>query len=162
MDQTMKTTDDVSTDVAATDSTIGASLKIIGDINGQGNLIINGAVEGTIIMREGSVLVGAKGRVSAHVAAPKIHVEGEVRGELQGSEQVSVSANGKVIGDIRAPRVILDDGCQFKGSVDMEDKVSMSIDDHRASNAKLPKKTLPTRARFSPGSGKTTGNLRKP
>ena len=117
-------------------ATIGASIKITGDVSGKENLVINGSVEGTIDFRENNVVVGEQGRVNANVTAKNISVEGEVKGELRGSEQVTIKPTGRVIGDIRAPRVVLNDGCQFKGSVDMEDKPAATIE-NRSPAAKL-------------------------
>ena len=50
-----------------------------------------------------------------------------MKGELRATEQVSIKPSGRVTGDIRAPRVVLDDGCQFKGSVDMDDKHAADV-----------------------------------
>lgn len=118
-----------------TKATIGATLKITGDISGKEDLLINGYVEGTIDFRENNVVIGEKGRVNANVVAKNIYIEGEIKGELRGSAQVTVKPSGRVIGDIRAPRVILHDGCQFKGSVDMEEKPAAPSDPR--STAKL-------------------------
>lgn len=103
---------------------IGASIKINGDISGKEDLLINGTVEGTVDFRENYLVIGAKGNLNANVIAKNISVEGEIKGELRGGEQVTIKPSGRVIGDIRAPRVILNDGCQFKGSVDMDEKPS--------------------------------------
>ena len=103
-------------------ATIGNSVKIHGDLSGKEDLVINGIVEGTIDFREHDVTVGEKGKVNANVTAKNIIILGEVKGELRGSEQVTIKPSGRVTGDIRAPRVVLNDGCQFKGLVDMEDK----------------------------------------
>lgn len=103
-------------------ATIGNSVKIHGDLSGKEDLVINGTVEGTIDFREHDVTVGEKGKVNANVTAKNIIILGEVKGELRGSEQVTIKPSGRVTGDIRAPRVVLNDGCQFKGLVDMEDK----------------------------------------
>lgn len=116
----------------AVEATIGISVKIIGDISGKEDLIINGTVEGTIDFRENNVVIGTKGYVSANVVAKNICVEGEVKGELRGGEQITIMPSGRVMGDIRAPRVILSDGCQFKGSVDMEDKQATPLDSRDA------------------------------
>ena len=70
-------------------------------------------------------MVGQGGHVNANVIAKNICVEGEIKGELRGGEQIVIKPSGRVTGDIRAPRVILNDGCQFKGSVDMDDKPGM-------------------------------------
>lgn len=101
---------------------IGETVKIIGDLSGKEDLVINGNVEGTVDFRESDVIVGPKGKVNANITARNIFISGELKGELRGSEQVSIKPSGRVTGDIRAPRVVLNDGCQFKGLVDMEDK----------------------------------------
>ena len=103
-------------------ATIGHSAKIHGDLSGKEDLVINGTVEGTVDFRENDVTVGERGKVNANVTARNIVIKGEVKGELRGSEQVTIKPSGRVTGDIRAPRVVLNDGCQFKGLVDMEDK----------------------------------------
>lgn len=104
-----------------TTTVVGESIMIVGDISGQGDITINGTVEGEINFRENDVLVGENGTVNANVTARNISVEGDVRGELRATEQISIRKSGRVNGDIRAPRVVLDDGCQFKGSIDMEE-----------------------------------------
>jgi len=118
-----------------TTATIGESVVIVGDVSGKEDLLINGSVEGDINFRENDIVVGEKGKVSANVAAKNITVEGEVKGELRASVQVQIRPSGRVSGDIRAPRVILDDGCQFKGSVDMDEMHSSA--DTRSSKMKL-------------------------
>ncbi len=118
-------------------ATIGNSIKVTGDISGKEDLIIDGSVEGTIDFHENNVLIGEKGQVNANVIAKNIQVEGEIKGELRASEQVTIKPSGRVLGDIRAPRVILNDGCQFKGSVDMEAK-QVDSDPRGTGAAKLP------------------------
>lgn len=103
-------------------ATIGSTIKIHGDLSGKEDLHINGTVEGTVDFRESNVTVGESGKVNANITAKNISVAGELKGELRGSEQVTIKPSGRVTGDIRAPRVVLNDGCQFKGLVDMEDK----------------------------------------
>jgi cytoskeletal protein CcmA (bactofilin family) len=113
---------DASNENGVEQATIGHSVKIHGDLSGKEDLVINGTVEGTVDFRENDVTVGERGKVNANVTARNIIIKGEVKGELRGSEQVTITPSGRVTGDIRAPRVILNDGCQFKGLVDMEDK----------------------------------------
>ena len=108
---------------------IGPSITIHGDVTGEEDLIVDGVIEGTVNLKDNNLVVSENGKVTANVNARIIRVDGEVKGELRGTEQVSISPTGKVSGDIRAPRVVLEDGCQFKGSVDMEsDKVGAASD----------------------------------
>ena len=101
-------------------ATIGASIQVKGDISGEENLSVEGVVEGTITLRSNDVTVGAEGKVRADVTAKVITVNGEVQGDLSGIEKVIVAKSGRVQGNISSPRVILEDGAKFIGSIDMD------------------------------------------
>ena len=101
-------------------ATIGPSISIRGDLSGDEDLIVQGRVEGTINLKQNNVTVGKEGRITAAIRAQGITVEGHVEGNLHGDEQVVVRRSGNVQGDINTPRVTLEDGCRFKGAVDME------------------------------------------
>ena len=99
---------------------IGPSIRIKGDLSGEEDLVIQGRVEGTIQLKQKSLTVGAEGKVDANVLAHTIVVEGEVKGDLFGSENVSIRKTGNVVGNIVSPKVGLEEGCRFKGSIDMD------------------------------------------
>lgn len=101
---------------------IGPSIRIQGDLMGEEDLVIEGRVEGKVELKQQSVTVGQSGRVKADVFARTITVEGEVRGNLVADEQITVRRTGQVQGNLTAPRVSLEDGAKFKGSIDMEPK----------------------------------------
>lgn len=101
-------------------ATIGPSISIKGDLTGEEDLIVEGRVEGTIDLKQNNLTVGREGRVNASVRANTISVDGEVEGDLSGDEQVIVRRSGNVQGNINAPRVTLEDGCKFRGSIDMD------------------------------------------
>ena len=101
---------------------IGASTVVKGEISGEEDLLVEGRVEGKIELRQNVVTVGAKGRLAAEVHAASIYIEGEVDGDLTAEDQIVVRKNGRVRGDLVAPRVTLEDGARFKGAIDMEGK----------------------------------------
>lgn len=101
---------------------IGPSISIQGDVTGEEDLVVEGRVEGKIDLKQHNVTIGKEGRVKADIFGRLIQVEGEVRGNLFGDEQIVVATSGRVEGNITAPRVSLEDGCRFKGSIDMEPK----------------------------------------
>ncbi len=100
---------------------IGPSIKINGDLQGEEDLIIQGEVHGTIQLKDKSLTVGSEGKVFADVYAHTVMVEGKVKGDLYGAERVAVKRTGDVQGNIVSPRVSLEDGGRFKGSVEMDD-----------------------------------------
>jgi cytoskeletal protein CcmA (bactofilin family) len=108
-------------------ATIGPSISIHGDVSGDEDLIVQGRVEGTVTLQKHNVTVGKEGRIKANVRAKTIEIEGQVEGDLHGEEQVVVRRSGNIRGNVVSPRVTLEDGCRFKGSIDM-DVESKSID----------------------------------
>jgi cytoskeletal protein CcmA (bactofilin family) len=99
---------------------IGPSIKIKGNLSGNEDLVIQGRIDGEVLLKRNQVTVGPNGKVKANIHGKSICVEGEVRGDLVGSEEVIIRASGKVQGNIVSPRVTLDNGSKFKGSIDME------------------------------------------
>jgi len=103
-------------------ATIGRSITIRGDVTGDEDLYIQGRIEGTINLKQHSVTVGPEGRVKANIKGRMVTIEGEVDGDVRGQEQVALRSASKVNGDIVAPRVVLEDGASFLGSIDMSGK----------------------------------------
>jgi cytoskeletal protein CcmA (bactofilin family) len=105
-------------------ATIGPSISIKGDLTGDEDLMIQGRVEGKIDLKQNNITIGKNGRVKADVYGKVISIEGEVEGNLFGQDQIVVRSSGNVRGNITAPRVALEDGSRFKGSIDMEPRVA--------------------------------------
>jgi cytoskeletal protein CcmA (bactofilin family) len=103
-------------------ATIGPSIFIKGDLSGDEDLVIEGRVEGKIDLKQHNVTIGKNGRVRADVFGNTVIVEGEVDGNLFAQEQAILRQSGAVRGNITAPRVMLEDGSRFRGSIDMESK----------------------------------------
>ncbi len=101
---------------------IGPTISIKGDLTGEEDLLIEGRVDGKIELKRHCVTVGKNGRIKADIYGRIITVEGTVEGNLYGEEQMIVRQSGTVHGNIVAPRVALEDGSNFKGSIDMSPK----------------------------------------
>lgn len=99
---------------------IGPSISIVGDITGDEDLTILGRVQGKIDLPQHTVTVGESGHIEADIHAKVVSVAGEVRGNLVAGEQILIRKTATMLGNLTAPRVGLEDGCRFRGSVDME------------------------------------------
>jgi cytoskeletal protein CcmA (bactofilin family) len=97
---------------------IGSSIVIDGEISGEEHLVVHGTVKGRIIVRD-SLVVENGGLVEATVETSSITVNGTVNGDISASERAELRPNSTVVGDIRAPRILIADGASFKGNVDM-------------------------------------------
>lgn len=112
---------------AGTTANIGRSITIKGDISGNEDLHIQGSVDGSVNLMEHNVTITPEGRVKADVYGLTITVQGQVEGDLFGGEQVILHPSCRVSGNITAPRVALQDGANFRGTIDMEAKSGGSM-----------------------------------
>jgi cytoskeletal protein CcmA (bactofilin family) len=99
---------------------IGRSIQINGDVKGDEDLMIEGDVSGTVELRNHSLTVGKEGKVKANIFARSITIDGTTEGDMFASERISVRATANVRGNLLAPRVSLEDGARFKGSIEMD------------------------------------------
>ena len=105
---------------ATKSAVIGPGIEISGDVTASADLTIDGRVGGSVVQSAHNVEIGESGQVSARIQAKMVKVAGEVIGDIAGSEKVLIARTGRVRGNISAPRVQLEDGAIFKGSIDME------------------------------------------
>jgi cytoskeletal protein CcmA (bactofilin family) len=105
---------------------IGKSVVIKGELNGSEDLTVEGHVEGQIELKQHVLTIGPNGRIKAEVFAKAVVVLGEVVGNITASEKVDIRDNGKVDGNIVAPRDAIAEGAHFRGSVDMQPRSEAS------------------------------------
>ena len=106
--------------VATTDGTtiIGESILISGSLNGDEDLTVRGRVEGTLTLTK-TLVVEPTGIVKAEVQVKNCVIAGAVVGNVTATESVEITKEGRMVGDIAAPRVIIVDGASFRGRIDM-------------------------------------------
>lgn len=101
-------------------ATIGASVHINGEVQGEENLIIEGQVSGVVKLKSHTLTIGQNGKVEAEVFAHSVLIDGVVLGDVLASERISIRKSARVQGNIIAPRISLEDGAKFRGSIDMD------------------------------------------
>jgi len=98
---------------------IGKGISISGDVSADSNLRIEGVIEGRSVASSHDVEIAETGRVAAAVTARVVRIAGEVTGDIAGSDKVMIARSGRVEGNVVAPRVQLEDGALFRGSIEM-------------------------------------------
>ncbi len=111
-------------------ASIGKSVVFKGDLSGDEDLEIEGRIEGQIQLPNHQLTIGAHGRVKAQIEAKTVVVVGHVSGNVTATERCEVQASGVVDGDIRAPRLLIQEGAVVNGNIEMGEK------------AKTPPKTV--------------------
>lgn len=104
------------------ETVIGANTNIVGTIKSDGNIRIDGTVEGDIEIL-GNLIIGETGRVIATIKAQNVHVSGAVKGEITAVEQLEISPTGKIWGDITTAALHIEPGGLFRGQSAMSTNV---------------------------------------
>src|SRR5688572_16004166 len=98
---------------------IGSKITIRGQISGNQDLVIEGRVEGKVSL-ENRLTVEESGSVEADLEVVDAALKGEVRGDINASRSAVLHAGARVVGNIRAPRVVVEEGARFSGAIEMD------------------------------------------
>ncbi|MDO8581530.1 MAG: polymer-forming cytoskeletal protein [bacterium] len=98
------------------ETVIGPSVKVEGNFRGQGNVIVEGVVHGSL-KTDKDLTVGAGAKISASVIAANAKISGEVRGTVKIKGKLELTETARIFGDIEtetlsvAPGAILNGKC---------------------------------------------------
>ncbi len=100
------------------ESTIGEHTTVDGTFKSENSIRIRGTVQGEIESRR-SILVDSQANVTAKVTAETVTVAGNVNGEIICSGRLEIQPSGRVIGEIDAGTLIMQEGAFFEGHLKM-------------------------------------------
>ncbi|HJL41114.1 MAG TPA: polymer-forming cytoskeletal protein [Myxococcales bacterium LLY-WYZ-16_1] len=98
---------------------IGDGLVVEGDIEGSDELVVQGQVRGGSISGK-EIAIEKSGDVEAQVQGETLRLAGKLVGDVQAQARVEIGAEGRLHGDVKAPRIAIADGAHFKGHIDTE------------------------------------------
>lgn len=101
-------------------SILGEGMEFVGDVSFADGLRVDGVIRGKV-RSEGSLIIGARGRVEAEVVIRRISINGELRGTVQASDRIEIHKEGKVYGELYTPCLIIEAGAVFEGKCNMSE-----------------------------------------
>jgi cytoskeletal protein CcmA (bactofilin family) len=99
---------------------IGEQVSIDGSIQGREDLVIEGAVKGSVKLEKYHLIVGSKGKVEAEIHAGNVTISGRVIGNVKAQEKVAITKEADFNGDIKAKRISVEDGAYLKAVIEVE------------------------------------------
>ncbi|MFH1132524.1 MAG: polymer-forming cytoskeletal protein [Pseudomonadota bacterium] len=105
---------------------IGKQIIINGKVSGDEELIIEGRIEGEIVLSS-HLTVQPSAVVEANIQVPDLTLSGTVRGDIRASQSVTIKTDANVVGNISSPRVIIEDGAKFAGQIEMDVKLPSDL-----------------------------------
>lgn len=99
---------------------VGQQTVVKGSLRGDEDLTVFGRIEGGVNLTK-TLIVEGSGVVVADIEVRDAIISGVVVGNISASNSVQITEEGRMVGDISSPRVIIVDGASFRGHVDMGD-----------------------------------------
>ncbi len=99
---------------------INAGTTIVGDLNSEGDMRIDGTVKGYVSSKARLVL-GNTCKIEGDIKAANVEISGEVDGNIFVTELLTVKATAKINGDIISGKLIIESGAEFNGKCSMKD-----------------------------------------
>lgn len=99
-------------------SVLPGGLELVGEIEGDDDLVVLGTIEGDVHLG-GHLVVEAGGAVRGNVDARALTVRGTVVGDATATDTIRLDATARMVGDVRAPRVQVIEGALVRGRVEM-------------------------------------------
>jgi len=100
---------------------IGKSVQIKGELTGSEDLYLDGSIEGTVDLRDHSLIIGPNGKIKAGISARDLVVHGKVEGNITATGRVELRKSCTLIGDVSTQRIVIEDGAFFKGAIDIKE-----------------------------------------
>ncbi len=112
---------------------IGHNVAVDGELSADGDLTVEGRVTGWIVVRDGTLTIAPTARIDGDLRAPRIVVQGRVRGAVLASERIELGPAAVVEGGLSAERIAIADGAWFSGTLDMGRRtIAAKVAEYRA------------------------------
>jgi cytoskeletal protein CcmA (bactofilin family) len=116
---------------AVSTSFLGKGTFIDGKFQVEGNIRIDGNFKGEVD-GNADLIIGEGAYIEATIKVRNLTVMGEVHGNVVCSEKLEIHNTGKVVGEIKAGKLIIEENAIFEGSSLMhskkEDKVPVTLE----------------------------------
>ncbi len=98
---------------------VGAGTVLTGDTNFQSLMRVDGHLTGRVSSGEGTLIIGTTGQVDADVEVSSAIVNGTINGDITVTEKLELGRTARIVGNIRAPRLLVEDGAILEGGCSM-------------------------------------------
>ncbi len=133
-----------STSPSVSKNVLANDVDIKGTIKFDNELIFDGKIEGEIVSDGGSLTLGKNANVNGEVKTKSVVVHGTVEGNITVSERCELKASSQLTGDLKAMRIIIEEGATFIGKSEVTPNKAKS--DRSSAPAAPERKTQPATA----------------
>lgn len=97
---------------------IGLGTLIKGDLSSDGDLRIDGKIDGNVISKS-KIAMGAGATIIGNVNARSADISGRIDGDILISETLFLRSSAKINGTVKTSKLVIESGAEFNGSCNM-------------------------------------------
>jgi cytoskeletal protein CcmA (bactofilin family) len=101
-------------DSKAGDTVIGQSVKVEGHFVGEGNVLVDGQLQGSLKTKH-NVSIGSTAKVKADVEAVDVHLAGELNGNVKATGKLTITSSARLTGNLEAATLAVEEGAMISG-----------------------------------------------
>ena len=107
-----------TTDFVTSSNLVALETIILGDIATEGNIRIEGKVDGSLISQN-KIVIGDSAHVTGNIQGLEAEVSGHIDGEIRCKGTLYLKKTAYINGDISATKLIIENGAVFNGKCNM-------------------------------------------
>jgi cytoskeletal protein CcmA (bactofilin family) len=100
-------------------ATVGKGMVIKGQIRSAEHIHVDGEIEGTLHLPGFDLTVTTPGKIHGNITAREVDTAGTIEGNVEASRKVTIRKGGRLLGDLRTPGIVIEDGAYFKGKIEI-------------------------------------------
>src|ERR1041385_1311163 len=97
---------------------LNADVEFKGNLRFTGELTFDGKLEGDITS-DGALNLGDNAVVKGNISVASVVVRGKINGNITAREKIDIKSRTELFGDIRAARLVMEDGVTFGGQTEV-------------------------------------------
>jgi cytoskeletal protein CcmA (bactofilin family) len=98
------------------ETVIGSAIKVKGNFQGQGNIIVEGSLEGSL-KTDATVYIGDQAKIVANIDAKDATITGEVRGNIRTKNALAIGSTARIYGDLQYGEISIERGAIVNGQL---------------------------------------------
>ena len=129
-------------DIAAESSStelnfLGGGTVVDGTVRTNNSIRVDGKIKGKLICKN-TLTIGVNGEVEGEIEAKNAIIGGKIKGKIRVAEKLVLESKSVLIGDLKASKLLIDDGAVFEGTSDMGKKETVAIENKSAAPVNEP------------------------
>ena len=99
---------------------LGKDTEFEGKFSFTGTVRIDGKLSGEIFSN-GTLIVGESAAIKSKIHVNDMIISGEVHGDIFAENKIEITVPGKLFGNIKTPKLVIEEGVIFEGNCKMKD-----------------------------------------